>query len=206
MRHALFITAAALVFAGATPAFAQDDNSFSGIHVDGLLGWDNFSAGAGDGTGDSKDDLVYGASVGYDFEFGGGVVLGAEAELTGTGVKADVVDVAVTGDHFHTEAGTDIYVGARLGYAVSPQFMIYAKGGWTNLSLDSAYYSGVGDIVSTSDGNQDGFRVGAGLEYMFGQNFYVKGEYRYSHYGQNIEDFDVDVDRNQIVAGVGLRF
>jgi outer membrane immunogenic protein len=204
MRNGIFIAATALLFAGATPAFAQDDTSFSGFHVEGLIGWDNFSAGSGES--DSKDDIVYGAAVGYDFELGGGVVLGAEAELSGTGVEANAYDVAVTDDQLHLGAGTDIYLGARLGYAASPNFMFYAKAGWTNLSLDSVYYSGTGDIVSSADGNQDGFRVGAGLEYMFGENFYLKGEYRYSHYGQDIQGFDVDVDRNQIVAGAGFRF
>jgi outer membrane immunogenic protein len=33
----------------------------------------------------------------------------------------------------------------------------------------------------------------------------VKGEYRYSNYG-NQDGVDVDADRHQLMAGVGVRF
>ena len=45
----------------------------------------------------------------------------------------------------------------------------------------------------------DGVRVGAGVEHQLTSRAFVKAEYRYSNYEQG-------VSRNQVVAGVGLRF
>ena len=51
----------------------------------------------------------------------------------------------------------------------------------------------------------EGFRVGAGAEFKLSNNMYLKGEYRYSNYGK-IDGYDIDIDRHQVVAGVGIRF
>lgn len=188
-----------------TPALAQDDLTFTGFRVGGIFGWDNFSAG--DRESDSKDDVVYGADIGYDYQMGNFVV-GIEGEFAGTGVAATAQDVDIIGDEFKLEAGRDLYIGARVGYVVMPQMMIYAKGGYTNMDFNAIYdpTRGITGPVSEIDDNQDGFRFGAGLEYLFGGGFYAKAEYRYSHYGENLSDFDVDVDRSQIVVGAGIRF
>src|SRR3546814_13386753 len=62
--------------------------------------------------------------------------------------------------------------------------------------------------------NADGFRVGAGVEQLFGPTAYGKLEYRYSNYS-NLEhnregttdlSRNIDLDRHQVVAGVGFRF
>ena len=62
----------------------------------------------------------------------------------------------------------------------------------------------------------DGYRLGAGLEYAMSPNSFAKFEYRYSNYSEGEVDFDgdlpdsdrfdVDLDRHQIMAGVGVRF
>src|SRR3546814_18059784 len=63
--------------------------------------------------------------------------------------------------------------------------------------------------------NLDGYRLGAGVEQKVGSNAYAKVEYRYSNYGDarlefanggNTDNFSVDTDRHQVVAGVGWRF
>jgi outer membrane immunogenic protein len=46
----------------------------------------------------------------------GSVVIGGELELAGTSAG----DVLQPGDNFRIEADRDIYIGARLGNAVSP--------------------------------------------------------------------------------------
>ena len=62
----------------------------------------------------------------------------------------------------------------------------------------------------------DGYRVGAGVEYALTGQSFVKLEYRYSNYSDaeidfggdapNTDNFDIDTDRHQVVAGVGFRF
>lgn len=188
----------------ATPALAQSGN-FTGFHVEAGLGWDNFSPGGGNGTSDSKDDIVYGGGIGYDFETGG-FVLGIDSELTGSGVSADWVGVRNPGDTLHAKATRDIYVGVKAGYVFSPHWLAYLKGGYTNLNFDTTYNPNLlGSTPVESDTGNDGYRLGIGLQYDFGGP-YAKLEYRYSHYGDNIGAFDVDLDRNQVLIGLGYRF
>ena len=62
----------------------------------------------------------------------------------------------------------------------------------------------VSDSLTLTSDTVD-LRLGAGLEQKLGTNTFVKAEYRYSNY-KEIEDFDIDADRHQVVAGVGIRF
>lgn len=185
----------------ATPAFAQDKAPFTGPRAEGVVGYDNISGGS-DNSSESSDGVVYGGAIGYDVQ-AGGVVIGAEAELTGstTDIRANGVDVA--GDELVVGAGRDIYLGARVGAPVSDRALIYAKGGYTNARVNTTYSVGSSTLEDHVD--LDGWRVGAGVEYKVSPNVYVKGEYRYSNYPE-IEGYEIDLDRNQVVAGVGIRF
>lgn len=193
----------------AAPAAAQDETkNFNGPHVRAIVGWDNFSAGNGPST--SKDDVVFGGGLGYDFQ-SGNLVVGIESELTTSGGSAGWDDVAVAGDHLRVEVSRDIYVGGRLGYAVAPQLLVYGKVGYSNLKVKNSYDANMlGSSQIKDHVTSDGFRVGAGAEYSFSGNFYARAEYRYSHYGDvndfDLQDFDVDVDRSQILLGAGYRF
>lgn len=199
MRYvALAAIAAASI---ATPALAQDQAPFTGPRVEGVLGWDRVSDGSGQDAG-SSDGLLYGGAVGYDIQ-AGPAVIGAEAELTGSTTDTRADSLLAAGDRLKLDAGRDIYVGGRVGYVISPAAMIYAKGGYTNARLNAEYTNGTTTV--TDHTNLDGFRVGAGLEYKLTGNTYVKGEYRYSHYGK-VDGYDIDVDRHQLLGGIGVRF
>ena len=127
-------------------------------------------------------------------------------------------DESIDGFTRNVEVGRDIYVGGRVGMQVAPSTLLYAKGGYTNLAVE-ADYEGPDDTFEFND-NADGFRVGAGVEQLFGPNAYGKLEYRYSNYNNldfsddfdlddfDAEDFDtdIDLDRHQVVAAVGWRF
>ncbi|HWK35066.1 outer membrane protein, partial [Sphingomonas sp.] len=88
-------------------------------------------------------------------------------------------------------------------FAVSPVALVYAKAGYTNARIEARY--DVGTTSIRDHANLDGYRLGAGIEYKLSPNVYVKGEYRYSNYS-DLKGYDVDVDRNQLVGGVGIRF
>jgi outer membrane immunogenic protein len=126
--------------------------------------------------GDGESGVTYGGAIGYDAQRNN-IVAGVEAELTGSTVEEAGLS-----------AGRDIYAGARVGF-VTGNTLFYAKGGYTNAR---ASYSGNG-------ANFDGYRVGGGIEQNFGR-FYGKVEYRYSRYN------DISLNRDQVVAGVGIRF
>ena len=92
--------------------------------------------------------------------------------------------------------------------------MVYAKGGYTNAKFDVR--NGDGSVETNTDIDADGWRIGAGVEQAVSNNVFAKLEYRYSNYEKGELDyrgdipdgqrFDLDLDRHQIVAGVGVRF
>jgi outer membrane immunogenic protein len=203
-----------------TAAVAQDRAPFTGPRVEGIVGYDMLRSGEKeDGTNTSEnegdesiDGAAYGVGVGYDFQLGG-VVLGVEGEYTDSSGEQEFGE-SIDGTEFlgRIETGRDIYVGGRIGFAVAPRTLVYGKAGYTNTTIESAFTGG-GDSVDF-DTSVDGYRLGAGVEQMIGNNVYAKGEYRYSNYnGLNLnddlfgdEDFDVDLDRHQVMFGLGLRF
>jgi outer membrane immunogenic protein len=214
-----FLTAVLLAGSAIAPAAAQP-GTFTGPRVEGIVGYDVLRSGeeedgvaTGDNEGDeSIDGVAYGVGVGYDFDLGG-VVVGVEGEYvdsTGEQEFGETVD----GTEFlgRIETGRDLYLGARIGVPVTPRTLLYAKGGYTNTSIESAFTSDTDSV--DFDTTVDGYRVGAGIEQMLGSNAYVKAEYRYSNYNGlqfdddlfGDEDIDIDLDRHQVVAGIGLRF
>lgn len=218
-----FLAVSALAIATATPAFAQagpsdpDATEFNGARAGVILGYDRVQPGqiANSNIDDSNsaDGLTYGGDVGYDIQRGR-VVFGVEGEVTGSTAKVtNNPSAAGALGYGRVKAGRDLYAGARVGYAVAPRTLIYAKGGYTNQRLDLVASDG-----TTQTGqhfNLDGWRAGAGLEQKLGRNTYAKIEYRYSNYGNarleyasggNTNNFSVDTDRHQVVAGVGFRF
>ena len=227
MRKLTLTAAAATIgLALAAPAFAQDgppsspradDATFTGPRAGIILGYDRLQPGRGPnsdiGSDRKADGLTYGGDFGYDIAVNG-FVLGAEGEVTGS--TADVSNAprsAAALGFGRVKAGRDLYAGARIGYVVAPSTMLYAKGGYTNTRLDLTANNG----TTTTDNhyNLDGYRVGGGVEQKIGRTTYAKLEYRYSNYGNarleyangaNTNNFSVDTDRHQIVAGVGVRF
>jgi outer membrane immunogenic protein len=221
-----YILAALLAGSVATPALAQEASPFSGFRVEGLAGYDTLRSGerdddgvdTGDNEGDeSIDGAAFGVGVGFDFDLGG-LVAGVEGEFTESTGKQEIdesVDVPISA---RLETGRDLYVGGRLGFRAGPSTLVYGKAGYTNLSLEGAFAGG-GEKFEF-DTNADGWRLGAGIEQLFGPNAYGKLEYRYSKYNNldfsddfdtddlEGEDFetDIDLDRHQVVAGIGFRF
>jgi len=205
----------------AVPVSAQDDQStFTGPRAEVLLGYDVTKAGSSvddDVNADndeSIDGILYGVGAGFDVDLGGFVV-GAEAELSQSEAKSEFEDGDFEGFGFgRVKANRDLYLGARVGARLGPQMLIYGKGGYTNAKFD--FQSNDGTTELQQDLDLDGWRVGAGAEYALTERAYAKLEYRYSNYQDGEFDFPgdipdsdrlkVDLDRHQVVAGVGLRF
>ncbi|SEH13040.1 outer membrane immunogenic protein [Sphingopyxis sp. YR583] len=194
------VSAAALAVASlSSPALAQD-TGFAGGRVELLTGYDIVEGDEG---------LVYGVAAGYDVAVGQGVI-GIEAEINDSTVREVYSDAFVAGDELRIGAGRDIYIGGRLGFAVSPRTLLYAKAGYTNAAIDVRYDDGT--TVEKARPKGDGYRVGAGLEQklgLFGTGGYGRLEYRYSNYG-NVEydgtSVGANIDRHQILVGLGVRF
>jgi outer membrane immunogenic protein len=98
---------------------------------------------------------------------------------------------------------------------VSPNTLAYVKGGYTNARYNILADNGTTELDQNYD--LDGFRVGAGAEMALTEKAFAKLEYRYSKYSEaeiDYEDnttpdtdrFNIDTDRHQVVASVGMRF
>ena len=213
------ILAAATTAAFAVPAAAQDNPAFTGPRVEALVGYDWVRPGStvdidnNDDVNQTIDNITYGVGAGYDFSTGG-AVFGVEGEYMWSEAKSRYSTANFTGYGIdEVSARNDLYVGARAGILASPSMLVYVKGGYTNARLSVVTTDNLTNVADKA--HLDGWRVGAGVEKAFGNNLFVKGEYRYSNYekakfeapsGLQSDRFDVDLDRHQLVVGVGYRF
>jgi outer membrane immunogenic protein len=203
------------------PAHAQEDRGFSGPWVAGVGGYDKNQAGdtvdddVNEDNDQSAEGIVWGGAAGYDVDLGT-MVLGGEAEFTES--TADTRSLDGDPENFglgSVEAGRDIYVGARAGFKATPNTLVYAKAGYTNARYN--FLGTDGEVEDEQRIEVDGWRAGAGVEQKIGTNAFAKLEYRYSKYSDaevdfepegipDTDEFNVDLDRHQVMASVGWRF
>ena len=222
MKKTAALLVAGSILATAAPAMAQssDEDTFTGFRAEVLGGYDVSQAGSStddDAEADndqSIDGFNYGVGLGYDYD-AGGVVLGVEGEYSGSTAKTEFDEDDFEGFGIgNVEAGRDLYVGARAGVKANDDLLIYAKGGYSNMRYNMRSNDGTTEF--RADLEADGYRLGAGVEYALSDNMYTKLEYRYSNYGDatikfegdtpDVEVGDIDLDRHQVMAGVGMRF
>jgi outer membrane immunogenic protein len=219
MNKGLALIAAASCVVAAAPVAAQD-KGFSGPWVAGVAGYDVNKQGSSQDSGATPDrhksakGVVYGAAVGYDVDLGN-VVVGAEGELTDSTADSKYDNNFVDYGLGRADAGRDIYVGGRVGFKATPKTLVYAKGGYTNARFN--YVGTDGTTATNRHLDTDGWRAGAGVEQKLGPRTFAKVEYRYSNYKKGEVDFEdpnladssrfnIDTDRHQVVASVGVRF
>jgi outer membrane immunogenic protein len=153
----------------------------------GTWNWTGFYVGVGigggslevesDAAGNGDGDGILGTVVvGYDRQFGPGLVAGVFADFDFSDISANVGRADV--DQTYSWS-----IGARLGGLITPKTLLYATGGYTQTELEGVL-----------DGTADGYFVGAGLEHILRDNWTLKLEYRYSA-------FQADVVENGAAAG-----
>lgn len=192
------IIAALLAGMAATPAFAQDDGSMeagplTGLRAAAIVGYDRQQV-----EGGSTDGVVYGGTIGYDYQRGN-VIAGVEVEATDTTAGGCQSDVLTSGDELCASFKRDLYAGFRIGTAFGTGGLAYVKAGYSNQRIGASVDLNDGDDRVSGSTNLDGIRAGAGAEFAFGTNLFVRGEYRYSNY-------DSEFEKHQGIIGVGVRF
>jgi outer membrane immunogenic protein len=229
MKRLLLGAAACIVFAA--PAFAADMPArtytkappvynapaliynWTGFYIGGHVG----GAFTGDNNllGSSNGQFMGGVQGGFDYQFATNFVMGVEAQYSWLNSNS-------TGVTF--PAGTNITgnsdqlgsVTGRVGYTWGPG-LLYAKGGYAwrdnpNIGVTSAAGT---PVAFTTDGNhQNGWTVGAGLEYMFAPNWSAKAEYQYYNFGNTtftggpaeIVGSRFRDDEHTVKVGVNYRF
>ncbi|MBZ9705159.1 porin family protein [Mesorhizobium sp. ESP7-2] len=124
-------------------------------------------------------------------------VYGGEAELGYDGVKGDDNSV-------HSKGGFEGSLRARLGYAVTPEILLYGTGGLAGRSLkveDSA-------IPASDTATMIGWTAGLGTDIKLTDNVFGRVEYRYTDFGS--KSFDgigkVKATDNRVTFGLGMKF
>lgn len=123
-------------------------------------------------------------------------VYGAEADLGYNGVKGDSGGV-------NSKGGFEGSLRARLGYAVTPEILLYGTGGG---ALKNQKISVPGDSDSNT---MFGWTAGVGTDIKITDNVFGRVEYRYTDFGS--KSFDsvgtkVKESDNRVTFGVGMKF
>lgn len=184
--------------------------NWTGFYIGGHLG----GAFTGDNSLQGSDGrFMGGVQGGYDYQFANNWVLGIEASYSW---------LASTGGGFAFPGGTLVTqdnrglgsVTGRLGYAWGPT-LLYAKGGYAfrdrNLDVSVA---GLSQPFSATGNHENGYTVGAGLEYMFSPSWSAKVEYQYYNFGNTtftggpaeIVGASFRNDEHTVKAGLNYRF
>lgn len=156
-------------------------------------GWDRVNADQVDDSG-----IVYGVGLGYDHAIGEKAFVGVDFSLDDSSQKECATAAILAGDELCVRAGRDLAAGVRAGTRIGENGKLYALAAYTNARFKTRYTSPAG-IVTRDGENLDGFRLGAGYQHRIAGNAYGKVEYRYSNY-------EADIDRHQVLFGIGLEF
>lgn len=151
---------------------------WTGFYVGGQLGF-----GFADSDFTSNDEsFMGGVTFGYDHDFGQWVLGGAlDYDFTN-------VDVA---------PGTDLDEVFRLKVRAGPKIdrgLLYGAAGWANADTDT-----------DNMGNDDGWFIGGGYEYMVNDQFSVGGEVLY-HEFDNFNGTRNDIDFTTVQIRATFRF
>jgi outer membrane immunogenic protein len=124
-------------------------------------------------------------------------VYGAEADLGYNGTKG-------SDNGLSAKTGIEGSLRARLGYAVTPEILLYGTGGLAakNQKIDDSV-TGVNDSKAML-----GWTAGAGTDIKITDNVFGRVEYRYTDYGsKNFGDTGkVKSSDNRVTFGVGMKF
>lgn len=160
-------------------------------------------------TGQNNGAFIGGGQLGYNYQFGPSVVAGFETDIQGiagsTGTTTflnTLAEPAFPGNPFLESASVSRrvdYVGTvrgRLGWLVTPTFLIYGTGGLAYGGVNSTtnitqFIENVGSSASPNpffstgslNNTQVGWTAGGGVEWLFLPNWSLKVEYLYYDLG-----------------------
>jgi outer membrane immunogenic protein len=120
----------------------------------------------------SRSGGAFGGQIGCDYQFATNWVLGIRGLLDGTNIDFDrqsrFDNVA-----FHGELSRFATITARLGYAVTPAFLIYGQVGWGVYKTNLIAFDPTNDNLwwGHASRKNSGLDVGVGGEWMFAPNW-----------------------------------
>jgi outer membrane immunogenic protein len=213
---ALAADLAARPYTKAPPAYVQPIYNWTGFYIGGHVGGafsgnDNFN---GVVTGNNNNGrFLGGLQVGADYQFAPSWVLGIEAQYSWLGSNNGGATFPGGYVFSHDQRAIGSVTG-RLGYTWGPA-LLYVKGGYAySDNRESLTLGGVPTAFALDGNHRDGYTIGAGLEYMFAQNWSAKVEYQYYDFGKSRFVTPVALapfgefrnDEHTVKAGLNYRF
>jgi len=130
-----------------------------------------------------------GGQVGYNWQIGSWV-FGVEATGDFGRIRSDSESILFADNHLKTTVkyfGTGV---GRLGFAVTPTVLLYAKGGagWVRDEY-VRYVTSTGFVTATANETRVGWAGGAGVEWAFWRNMSAGLDYTYIGLGQKDQRF-----------------
>jgi outer membrane immunogenic protein len=199
------------------PVYAAPIYNWTGFYIGGHIGGaftgDNNFGGLT--TGNNNDGrFLGGLQAGYDYQFAPNWVLGVEGQYSWLGSNNNGVIFPGGFVYNNNQRGLGSVTG-RVGYTWGPG-LLYVKGGYAFSDNNESLVNGAGTPVpfAFSGNHSNGFTVGAGLEYMFTQNWSGKIEYQYYNFGNSsfvapaaLAPFgNFRTDDHVVKAGINYRF
>jgi outer membrane immunogenic protein len=158
--------------------------NWTGFYIGGHVGGAFNSNNGFLGTTDNSDGrFLGGLQVGGDYQFAPNWVLGIEGQYSWVGNNNSTVLLTTGGNTYGynlNQKGLASVTG-RLGYTWGPA-LLYVKGGWAYQDATESFSGPIGTTFATTT-KSNGYTVGAGLEYLFTQNWSGKIEYQYYDFG-----------------------
>jgi outer membrane immunogenic protein len=191
------------VLAASLPGVANAAE-FNGPYVGAQVGWNSNQIRNPETSlgvtpmDDDQQSLTGGVYAGLDRRVADRIVVGVEGGVDFA--KDDEVRSTAAGDTFTLDPKYSFDLTARAGYLVTPNTLVYARGGYTNARVKTTLDTAIGTGSATD--NRDGWLVGAGVERQFMKNASARMEYRYSDLSEGEGDFD----RHRVLAGISYRF
>lgn len=211
MRQSLVtaLLAASLLPAAASAQAPEDagghDSTLRGIRAEVNAGGDRFKS-----QGITDNRFGYGATIGFDGIIAQRFVLGPEGSYWNPN-KRSLNCTAPTATSVRCDGeGREFGAAVRAGFLVTPQLLVFGKGGYVNALQTGSYSTSTGfyslNGVVTGPGfnsyrriHADGYQAGGGVEYSLYRHVYIDAQYVYSRY-------DNHTRRERVMGGVGVRF
>ena len=185
---------------------------YIGGHVGAAFGNDNTFNGLVVGNNNDARFLG-GVQVGADYQFAPNWVLGVEGQFSWLGGNNNVVTFPNGYAYTNDQRGLGSVTG-RIGYTWGPA-LLYVKGGYAySDNRETLLLAGVPQAFAFDHNHRDGYTVGAGLEYMFAQNWSAKAEYQYYDFGRTqfvapaalVQFGGFRNDEHTVKVGINYRF
>jgi outer membrane immunogenic protein len=128
------------------------------------------------------DGGLFGAHIGFNWQYASNWLVGLEASFTGSGVDGTASSLLAPGFSIGTDVKWLATVTPRWGY-VAGDSLWYIKGGLAAASVDTDVLFAGGALVANTNTKFVGWTLGAGVEWMFAPNWVLGIEYNYYDLG-----------------------